>query len=224
MPFPETRPRRLRRTPALRKLIRETTLAADNFIYPLFVGPGKGVRREIPSMPGQFHFSVDTLAAEVEEVAKLGIPGVILFGLPYVHASNLQPFIPPNTGTWGHYGWSGVLAAELESELLGTENIVWLNAEWIEWQDEHSPMMRRYTFEEAMSMVLTDLNKEGDDEGPLVSLPRATLVSFTRIMGGLLLNSQMFKSGSGTPGGSDTSSTNEHATNAVSESSGVEPN
>jgi len=82
MPFPETRPRRLRRTPALRKLIRETTLAADNFIYPLFVGPGKGVRREIPSMPGQFHFSVDTLAAEVEEVAKLGIPGVILFGLP----------------------------------------------------------------------------------------------------------------------------------------------
>jgi len=82
MPFPETRPRRLRRTPALRKLIRETTLAADNFIYPLFVGPGKGVRREIPSMPGQFHFSVDTLAAEVEEVAKLRIPGVILFGLP----------------------------------------------------------------------------------------------------------------------------------------------
>jgi len=82
MPFPETRPRRLRRTPALRKLVRETTLAADNFIYPLFVGPGKGVRREIPSMPGQFHFSVDTLAAEVEEVAKLGIPGVILFGLP----------------------------------------------------------------------------------------------------------------------------------------------
>jgi porphobilinogen synthase len=82
MSFPETRPRRLRRTPALRRLVRETTLAADNFIYPLFVAPGKGVRREIPSLPGQFHFSVDALAAEVEEIAKLGIPGVILFGLP----------------------------------------------------------------------------------------------------------------------------------------------
>jgi porphobilinogen synthase len=82
MPFPETRPRRLRRTPALRRLVRETTLAADNLIYPLFVCPGRGIRRQIPSLPGQFHFSVDTLAAEVEEVAKLGIPGVILFGLP----------------------------------------------------------------------------------------------------------------------------------------------
>jgi porphobilinogen synthase len=82
MSFPETRPRRLRRTPALRKLVRETTLAADNFIYPLFVAPGKGVRREIPSLPGQFHLSVDALTAEVEEIAKLGIPGVILFGLP----------------------------------------------------------------------------------------------------------------------------------------------
>ena len=58
MSFPETRPRRLRRTPALRRMVRETTLAPDNFIYPLFVGPGKGVRREISSLPGQFQFSV----------------------------------------------------------------------------------------------------------------------------------------------------------------------
>jgi porphobilinogen synthase len=82
MSFPETRLRRLRRTPALRRLVRETTLAADNFIYPLFVCPGKGVKTEIPSIPGQFHFSVDQLAREVEEIASLGIPGVILFGLP----------------------------------------------------------------------------------------------------------------------------------------------
>ena len=75
MPFPSTRPRRLRRTPALRRLVRETTLAPDNFIFPLFVCPGKGVRREISSLPGQFHFSVDTLAREAEEIAKLGIPG-----------------------------------------------------------------------------------------------------------------------------------------------------
>jgi porphobilinogen synthase len=82
MSFPDTRPRRLRRTPALRNLVRETTLAPDNFIFPLFVCPGKGVRREIASLPGQFHFSADELAREAEELAKLGIPGVILFGLP----------------------------------------------------------------------------------------------------------------------------------------------
>jgi porphobilinogen synthase len=82
MSFPETRLRRLRRTPALRRLVRETTLTPDNFIYPLFVCPGKGIKREIPSLPGQFHFSVDELAREAEEIARLGIPGVILFGLP----------------------------------------------------------------------------------------------------------------------------------------------
>ena len=82
MSFPETRSRRLRRTPAIRRLVRETTLAPDNFIYPLFVCPGKGIRREIASLPGQFHFSVDEIAREAESVARLGIPGVILFGLP----------------------------------------------------------------------------------------------------------------------------------------------
>jgi len=82
MSFPETRPRRLRRSPALRRMVRETTLAADNFVLPLFVCPGKGVRREIASLPGQFHLSVDELAREAEEIAKLGIPSVILFGIP----------------------------------------------------------------------------------------------------------------------------------------------
>jgi porphobilinogen synthase len=82
MSFPETRPRRLRRTEALRRMTRETTLSPDNFIYPLFVAPGKGVRREIPSLPDQFHLSVDELPREVETIAKLGIPSVLLFGLP----------------------------------------------------------------------------------------------------------------------------------------------
>ena len=82
MSFPESRPRRIRRTPALRRMVRETTLSPDNFLFPLFVGPGKGVKKEISSLPGQFQFSVDTLAREVEEIAKLGIPSVILFGLP----------------------------------------------------------------------------------------------------------------------------------------------
>jgi len=82
MSFPETRPRRLRRTEAVRRMVRETTLSVDNLMVPLFVCPGKGVHQEIPSLPGQFHLSVDQLAREAESIAKLGIPSVILFGLP----------------------------------------------------------------------------------------------------------------------------------------------
>ncbi len=66
----------------MRRLVRETTLAASNFMFPLFVCAGKSVKRPIASLPGQFHFSVDELAREAEEVARLGIPSVILFGLP----------------------------------------------------------------------------------------------------------------------------------------------
>lgn len=82
MSYPETRPRRLRRTAAIRRMVRETTLTPDNFIYPLFIVPGSGIRKEISSLPGQFHLSVDQLAAEAKELAALGIPSVILFGLP----------------------------------------------------------------------------------------------------------------------------------------------
>jgi porphobilinogen synthase len=82
MSFPETRLRRLRRTPALRRLVRETTLAPDNFMCPLFVCAGTGVRREISSLPGQFHLSVDEVVHECKAIAALGIPSVILFGLP----------------------------------------------------------------------------------------------------------------------------------------------
>ena len=82
MSFPETRPRRLRRTEALRRMVRETSLSVDNLMYPLFICPGTGVRKEIPSLPGQFHLSVDQLAREADEIAKLGIPAVMLFGLP----------------------------------------------------------------------------------------------------------------------------------------------
>ena len=82
MSFPETRPRRLRRNEALRRMVRETTLSVDNLMYPLFVCPGKGTRKEIASLPGQYHLSVDQLAREAESIATLGIPSVILFGLP----------------------------------------------------------------------------------------------------------------------------------------------
>jgi len=78
------RPRRLRRLDNLRRLVRETRLAADDLVYPLFVVHGQGVREEIDSMPGTCHWSLDLLPAEAEEVAGLGIPGVILFGIPAV--------------------------------------------------------------------------------------------------------------------------------------------
>jgi porphobilinogen synthase len=80
--FPITRMRRLRRSEHLRALVRETALSADDLIYPLFVCPGSGVRREIPSMPGNYQLSVDRLVEESREARDLGIPGVLLFGIP----------------------------------------------------------------------------------------------------------------------------------------------
>jgi porphobilinogen synthase len=74
--------RRLRITPFLREMVRETTLEVSELIYPLFVVPGKGIRQEIPAMPDCFHFSADMLAEESREVQSLGIPAVILFGVP----------------------------------------------------------------------------------------------------------------------------------------------
>src|SRR5438094_10596485 len=80
--FPAVRPRRLRRLPLLRAMVRETELSPDDFILPLFVRPGRGVRQEIGSMPGQFQLSVDRLAEEVAPAAELGIRAFLLFGIP----------------------------------------------------------------------------------------------------------------------------------------------
>src|SRR5512144_1216683 len=82
MSFPITRLRRLRRTQSLRDFVRETRLTPDSFIYPLFVCPGEGIRKEVRSMPGVFNMSVDEAVKECRDVAGLGIPSVILFGLP----------------------------------------------------------------------------------------------------------------------------------------------
>jgi len=82
MSFPLERPRRLRATERLRAMVRETSVSPANLIYPLFVTPGEGVKREISSLPGCFHLSVDEVAREAEAVERLGIGGVILFGLP----------------------------------------------------------------------------------------------------------------------------------------------
>jgi porphobilinogen synthase len=76
------RPRRLRRTPGIRDLVRETRLSPENFVYPLFVVTGEGQRREVPSMPGVFQLSVDEIVKEAAAANKEGVSGVLLFGLP----------------------------------------------------------------------------------------------------------------------------------------------
>lgn len=82
MYFPQYRPRRLRANETIRRMVRETTLSPDNFIYPMFVTHGKGVRKEISSMPGNYQQSIDNLVKDCEEVLGLDIPAVILFGIP----------------------------------------------------------------------------------------------------------------------------------------------
>ena len=80
--FPRYRPRRLRRDPKVRSMVRETDLSANDFIYPLFVVPGKAVRQPVASMPGVFQLSIDELVKEATEVRDLGIPSILLFGIP----------------------------------------------------------------------------------------------------------------------------------------------
>ena len=82
MSFPQNRLRRLRRSEPLRALVRETTLEPGDLIYPLFLCPGEGVRREVSSMPGVFNLSIDEAVKEAQEAAQLGLGGLLLFGLP----------------------------------------------------------------------------------------------------------------------------------------------
>ena len=82
MSFPAMRPRRLRSTGPIRALVAETRLSPGQLVYPLFVCPGEGVKKEISAMPGNYHWSVDTLVEEVRAVKALGIGGVMLFGVP----------------------------------------------------------------------------------------------------------------------------------------------
>jgi porphobilinogen synthase len=97
MNFPATRLRRVRRTEAMRSLVRETHMHPGTLIYPLFICPGEAVRREIGSMPGVFNLSIDQAVKEAEECAALGIGGLLLFGLPE-EKDELA------TGAWADYG------------------------------------------------------------------------------------------------------------------------
>ncbi|MFN0246192.1 MAG: porphobilinogen synthase [Kofleriaceae bacterium] len=82
MNYPDYRPRRMRRTEGLRRMVRETRLSVDDFVYPLFVVPGSGIEKPINSLPGQYNYSVDKATDAASRAADLGIPSVILFGIP----------------------------------------------------------------------------------------------------------------------------------------------
>lgn len=90
------RTRRLRSSPAIREFVRETSLRASDFVYPLFIVEGEAVRHEISSMPGQYQLSVDQLADEVAELGLLGIPGVLLFGIPDVKDNEASGAFDPD--------------------------------------------------------------------------------------------------------------------------------
>jgi porphobilinogen synthase len=82
MAYPIHRPRRLRKNENIRRLVRETHLSVDDFVYPLFIEDGENIEIEIPSMPGIYRYSLDRIEKELDEVANLGIPAVLLFGIP----------------------------------------------------------------------------------------------------------------------------------------------
>ncbi len=82
MPFPIHRPRRLRKNENIRRLVRETTLSVNDFIYPIFIEDGQNIKSEIQSMPGIYRYSIDRLSEELDEVSELNIPAVLLFGIP----------------------------------------------------------------------------------------------------------------------------------------------
>jgi len=112
MAFPVTRLRRLRRTAELRSLVSETRLTPDAFVYPMFVCPGEGVRKEVRSMPGVFNLSVDEVVREAREVHSLGVPSVILFGLP-------EKKDEVATGAWEESGIVQQAARALKREVSG---------------------------------------------------------------------------------------------------------
>src|SRR5437660_7626781 len=110
MAFPAHRLRRLRRTEPLRALVRETRLTPESLVYPLFVCPGTGIRKEVRSMPGVFNLSIDETVKEVREARALGVSAVILFGLP-------EKKDEVATGAWAEDGIVQRAARAIKSEV-----------------------------------------------------------------------------------------------------------
>ncbi len=114
MEFPVTRLRRLRRTDAMRSLVRETHLHPGTFIYPLFICPGEGIRREISSMPGVYNLSIDEAMKEAEEASRLGLGGLLLFGLPATKDEEAS----------GAYADDGIVQQALRAFKVAAKNLV----------------------------------------------------------------------------------------------------
>src|SRR3954471_14867623 len=112
MAFPATRMRRLRSTESLRALVRETRLSPESFVYPMFVCPGEGVRKEVRSMPGVSNLSVDETVKEARKTHSLGVPAIILFGLP-------EKKDEVATGAWSDDGIVQRATQAIKSEIPG---------------------------------------------------------------------------------------------------------
>src|SRR5271156_479795 len=112
MPFPVTRLRRLRQSEQLRSMVRETRLSPASLVYPMFVCPGEGVRKEVRSMPGVYNLSVDEAVKEARQTHSLGVPAVILFGLP-------EKKDDVATGAWADDGIVQQAARAMKREVPG---------------------------------------------------------------------------------------------------------
>ncbi|MCK4777459.1 MAG: porphobilinogen synthase, partial [Actinomycetia bacterium] len=116
MYFPHLRLRRLRKNENLRRMIRETSISVDDLIYPLFVVSGKNIKEEVISMPGVYRYSVDMIAEEAKQVYDLGIPAVILFGIPE----------KKDMAASGAYDENGIVQQALRGLKAKVENLVLL--------------------------------------------------------------------------------------------------
>src|SRR5581483_4111850 len=110
MAYPVTRMRRLRRSEQMRNLVRETRLTPDALVYPMFVCPGEGVRKEVASMPGVANLSIDQAVKEAREAHSLGVPAIILFGLPTTKDEQA-------TGAWADDGIVQQATRAIKAEL-----------------------------------------------------------------------------------------------------------
>src|SRR5271154_1403091 len=157
MAFPANRMRRLRRTETLRSLVRETRLTPESLVYPLFICPGNGVRKEIRSMPGVFNLSVDEAVKEVRAARALGVLSVILFGLP-------EKKDEMATGAWADDGIVQRATRAIKSEL---PDVVVMG----------DVCLCEYMSHGHCGVVRADVNAEPQSPGAAAAAPPATVES-----------------------------------------------
>jgi porphobilinogen synthase len=172
MAFPIDRPRRLRRNEAMRSFVRETRLTPEGFVYPLFVCPGEGVRKAIGSMPGVFNLSIDEAVKECAEVKALGIPSVILFGLPETKDEIA-------TGAWADDGIVQQAARAIKREVPGL--LLMGDVCLCEYMSHgHCGIVETDTVRREVSATLHELESQGKKAVAVrVGAPPAALVSAT---------------------------------------------